>query len=83
MERILAARLIIEEALEGKARDALGRECYARGAVPGAGTAMAIERVECAVQRGLSSTGAADRRSCRAFSLAPSGGGAGPRAPRP
>jgi len=33
----LAARLIIEEALEGEARDALGREYYARGAVPGAG----------------------------------------------
>jgi hypothetical protein len=33
----LAARLIIEEALEGEARDALGREYYARGAVPCAG----------------------------------------------
>jgi len=33
----LAARLIIEEALEGKARDALGRDYYARGAPPGAG----------------------------------------------
>jgi putative transposase len=33
----LAARLIIEEALEGGARDALGREYYGRGAVPGAG----------------------------------------------
>src|SRR5712671_1530885 len=33
----LAARLIIEEALEGEARDALGREYYARGAVPGTG----------------------------------------------
>jgi putative transposase len=33
----LAARLIIEEALEGEARDAVGREYYARGAVPGAG----------------------------------------------
>ena len=33
----LAARLIIEEALEGEARDALGRDCYARGAAPGAG----------------------------------------------
>jgi hypothetical protein len=28
----LAARLIIEEALEGEARDVLGREYYARGA---------------------------------------------------
>ena len=33
----LAARLIIEEALEGEARDAPGRDCYARGAAPGAG----------------------------------------------
>jgi transposase-like protein len=33
----LAARLIIEEALEGEARDAVGREYYARGAAPGAG----------------------------------------------
>jgi len=30
----LAARLIIEEALEGEARDALGRDYYARGATP-------------------------------------------------
>ena len=42
----LAARLIIEEALEGEARDALGREYYARGDIcraskpraPGSGT---------------------------------------------
>jgi len=33
----LAARLIIEEALEGEAGDALGRDYYARGAAPGAG----------------------------------------------
>ena len=33
----LAARLIIEEALEGEAADALGRGYYARGAVPGSG----------------------------------------------
>jgi len=33
----LAARLIIEEALEGEAGDALGRDYYARGAVPGSG----------------------------------------------
>jgi len=33
----LAARLIIEEALEGEAKDALGRDYYARGAAPGAG----------------------------------------------
>jgi putative transposase len=33
----LAARLIIEEALEGETRDALGRDYCARGARPGAG----------------------------------------------
>lgn len=33
----LAALLIVEEALEGKTRDVLGRDYYARGAVPGAG----------------------------------------------
>ena len=33
----LAARLIIEEALEGEVRDALGRDYYARGATRGAG----------------------------------------------
>jgi putative transposase len=33
----LAARLIIEEALEGEASDALGRDYYARGAVAGSG----------------------------------------------
>jgi hypothetical protein len=33
----LAAQLIVEEALESESRDALGRDCYARGAVLGAG----------------------------------------------
>jgi transposase-like protein len=33
----LAARLIIEEALEGEASEALGRDYYARGAAPGTG----------------------------------------------
>jgi putative transposase len=33
----LAARLIIEEALEGEALDVLGRGYYARGAVSGRG----------------------------------------------
>jgi putative transposase len=33
----LAARLIIEEALEGETRDALGRDYYVRGAKPGSG----------------------------------------------
>src|SRR5689334_19507231 len=33
----LAARLIVEESLEGEATDAVGREYYARGGVPGAG----------------------------------------------
>jgi hypothetical protein len=31
----LATRLIVEEALEGEARDALGRDYYERGAEPG------------------------------------------------
>src|SRR5437773_2677100 len=39
----LAARLIIEEGLEGEATDALGREYYGRGAAPG--TTNAIERL--------------------------------------
>src|SRR5260370_36749218 len=33
----LAARMILEAGLEGEARDALGRDYYARGATPGAG----------------------------------------------
>jgi hypothetical protein len=33
----LAARLIVEEGLEGEATDALGRDYYGRGAAPGAG----------------------------------------------
>ncbi|MCC7017450.1 MAG: IS256 family transposase [Rhodospirillales bacterium] len=33
----LAARLIVEEGLEGEAADALGRDYYARGATPGSG----------------------------------------------
>jgi hypothetical protein len=33
----LTARLIIEEALEGEARDTLGRDYYAGGAAPGMG----------------------------------------------
>jgi putative transposase len=33
----LAARLILEEGLEGEATDALGREYYARSGIPGAG----------------------------------------------
>ena len=36
MERI-AARLIVEEALEAESRDALGREYYEHGAAPGQG----------------------------------------------
>ena len=33
----LAARLIVEEGLEGEATDAVGREYYVRGAAPGTG----------------------------------------------
>jgi hypothetical protein len=36
----LAARLIIEEGLEGEARDALGREYYTRGPPFGAATGI-------------------------------------------
>jgi hypothetical protein len=41
----LAARLIIEEALEGEAADALGRGSYARGAVSERAIATATGRV--------------------------------------
>ena len=34
----LAARLIVEEGLEGETADALGREYYVRGAAAGAGS---------------------------------------------
>jgi hypothetical protein len=40
----LAARLIIKEALEGEARDAVGRDYYVRGATPGTGYATATGR---------------------------------------
>lgn len=33
----LATRLIVEEALEGESRDAVGREYYQHGAAPGQG----------------------------------------------
>src|SRR5437763_16969945 len=33
----IAARLVIEEGVEGEATDALGREYYGRGAAPGVG----------------------------------------------
>src|SRR5438105_10076574 len=52
----LAARLMIEEALEGEARDALGRDYYARGAAPARATATAIARGDCAARRGRSNT---------------------------
>ena len=41
----LAARLIIEEALEEESRDALGRDCYERGAEPAKAIATACARV--------------------------------------
>jgi len=67
----LAARLIIEEALEGEARDALGRDYYARGAIPGSGYRNGyrrgrVHRAEAAIEYRC----AADRRSGRAVSLA-------------
>ena len=61
----LAARLVIEEALEGEARDALGRDYYARGATPGAGYRNGYRPGgRHRVQRPT------DRRSQRAVSLA-------------
>ena len=41
----LAARLIVEEGLEGEAMDALGRDYYGRGAAPGAGYRNGYRRV--------------------------------------
>jgi len=68
----LAARLIIEEALEGEARDALGREYYARGTAPGAATAMVTAGGGWTAPRGGSNTArrklpTAPRRSARRF----------------
>ena len=42
----LAARLILEEALEGEAEDALGRGYYMRGALPGEGSRSPSEMAE-------------------------------------
>src|SRR5438034_10747460 len=71
----LAARLIIEEALEGEARDALGRDYYARGAA----TATAIAPGSCAARRGRSNTArrrlpTAASRSARRFARSFAGG---------
>src|SRR2546423_15505607 len=75
----LAARLIIEEALEGEARDALGREYYARGAAAGAATATGIAPDGWTAQRGGSNTArrrlpTARRRSARRFARSCAGG---------
>src|SRR5213079_1405215 len=47
----LAARLIIEEALEGETRDALGRDYYAAEHAPAPGIATAIDGVGCRAWR--------------------------------
>src|SRR5690242_20813154 len=76
----LAARLIIEEALEGEARDALGRDYYARGAAcPERATATAIARGSYAARRGRSTTArrrlpTAASRSARRFARSFAGG---------
>jgi transposase-like protein len=65
----LAARLIIEEALEGEGKDALGRDYYARGARPGAGCRNGyrpgrVKSAEGAVQRTTDRRRSAPFRSC-------------------
>src|SRR6516162_8533851 len=68
----LAARLIIEEALEGEARDVLGREYYARGAAPAPVTATDIGLDVWIARKGGSNTARrrlpiAPHRSARRF----------------
>ena len=66
----LAARLIIEQALKGEARDVLRRDYYARGATPGAGYRNGYRR-----GRVPSAEGAVEYSAPQ---IAHSGGGAGP-----
>src|SRR6185312_4272947 len=74
----LAARLIIEEALEGEAKDALGRDYYARGGTPGAGYRNGYRPGRVTSAEGAIDYSAADCRSARAVPLAHPGSGAGP-----
>jgi len=74
----LAARLIIEEALEGEARDVLGRGYYARGAASRRRVSQRIPNGPSAERGGRHRLQrAADRRPQRAVPLAHPGGGAG------
>ena len=67
----LAARLIIEEALEGEARDALGRDYYARSAIPGSRISQRLSKRSRAPRGGRHRISrAAELRSGRAVSLA-------------
>ncbi|HUF82806.1 MAG TPA: transposase, partial [Burkholderiales bacterium] len=54
----LAAQLIIEEALEGETRDALGRDYYARGATAGAGYRNGYRRARLKTAEGAVEYGA-------------------------
>ena len=65
----LATRLIVEEALEGEAGDAIGRDYYEHGAQPGQGyrNGYRTGRLKTAERDGI--LGAADRRAGRAVSL--------------
>ena len=60
----LATRLIVEEALEGEAGDALGRDYYEHGAQPGQGYRNGYRTRPAEDGRGVDGIfGAADRRA--------------------
>ena len=66
----LASRLIVEEALEGEAGDALGRDYYEHGAQPGRGYRNGYRTGRLKTAEGLMEIfRAADRRARRAVSL--------------
>src|SRR4029453_4060429 len=75
----LAARLIIEEALEGEAEDALGRGYYARGAAPGSGHRNGYRTGSAEERRGIDRVQrTADRGASGAVPLAYPRDAAGP-----
>jgi hypothetical protein len=57
----LAARLIVEAALEGEAADAIGRDCYEHGAQPGQGHRNGYRIGRPKTAAGLMDSGAANR----------------------
>ena len=66
----LATRLIVEEALEGEAGDAVGRDYYEHGALPGQGYRKRIPPGTVEDGRGADGLfSATDRRARRAISL--------------